>query len=93
MSPGELLGEVKDKESFEKFLDALIADREDAEKLEMEHPKYYQLGGANNWQNSSISGFLESASVYLMEGPHRHKGTDFSWNDLAKFLYFGKVYE
>jgi len=93
MSPEELIDQVNDKESFVKFLDSFISDCQIAEKMERENPEMYQWGGANNWQNSSISCFLESASVYLMEGPHRHEGGDLDWKDMANFLYFGKIYE
>ncbi len=93
MSPENLIDKVKDKETFIQFLDALILDRQDAENLERDNPTKYQWDGANNWQNSSISSFLESASMYLIEGPHRHEGDKINWKDLAAFLYFGKIYE
>ena len=93
MSPEEQIKNITDKESFMKFLEIMIIDRESAEELERKDPEKYQWRGANNWQNSSISHFLESGSCYFTEGPHRHKGNELSWKDLAGFLYFGKIYE
>ena len=93
MSPEKQIENIVDKESFMKFLQAFIADRESAEMLERKEPEKHQWGGANNWQNSSISHFLESGSCYFTDGPHRHEGSELSWKDLANFLYFGKIYE
>lgn len=84
---------VADKESFLEFLEALVKDREEAEKIESNDPQKWSWGGANGWQNSDISMFLESASCYFHEGPHCHSGDNLSWKDLAQFLYFGKIYE
>lgn len=95
-SPENLLDQVKDKESFLTFLQALIENREVAEKMERENPKYWQLGGANGWQNSSISAFLEAASCYFDNPNYEHRDVPsppISWHDLAVFLYFGKIYE
>jgi hypothetical protein len=93
MNPEEQIKNIVDKESFMGFLEAFISDRESAEVLERNEPEKYQLGGANNWQNHSISHFLESASCYFTDGPHRHEGNELSWKNLANFLYFGKIYE
>jgi len=93
MSPEEQIDQITDKESFIKFLSAFIKDRETAESLERERPEKWQWGGAGNWQNSSISSFLEAGSCYFTEGAERHKGSELTWRDLAEFLYFGKIYE
>ncbi|MFK8013465.1 MAG: hypothetical protein AB8B80_15610 [Marinicellaceae bacterium] len=93
MNPEEQIENIIDKESFMKFLEAFISDRESAEALERKDPEKYQWGGANNWQNSSISHFLDSSSCFFIDGPHRHEGNEISWKDLANFLYFGKIYE
>ena len=87
------LESVKDKETFLKFLEEFVSDRQRAEELESEDPKKWSWGGANGWQNSDISMFLESASCYFHEGPECHSGETLSWKDLAEFLYYGKIYE
>ena len=78
---------VNDRKSFVRFVHALIADREDAERLEK------VVGGTSDWQNSSISTFLECALAGAEA--QRKWGTDPapSWKDLAIFLYLGKIYE
>ena len=93
MTPEELLDLVIDRDSFIQFLDALISDREKAESIENDNPKKYRWSGANSWQNTTISSFLEAASVYFMEESQRHNGNACEWKDLADFLYFGKIYE
>jgi rhamnogalacturonyl hydrolase YesR len=85
----EALDKVKDKASFFEFLHVLIEDREVAEALEQESPEKWQWGGANGWQNSAISSFLECASCYFNE----ESSEELSWRDFAEFLYFGKIYE
>lgn len=85
----EALEKVKDKTSFLEFLEILISDREKAETLENENPDYWQWGGANGWQNSSISSFLGAASCCFDETENE----DVSWKTIANFLYYGKIYE
>jgi|GEM_PF-5648793 len=40
---------VNDRESFICFVQALIADQDEAERLEKSEPTRYQWGGANDW--------------------------------------------
>jgi len=89
----EILDKVTDKDSFLEFLEALISEREEADELEKSEPEKWAYGGANGWQNSSISSFLECASCFFLEDPHRHSGEELSWKDMAEFLYYGKIYE
>ena len=44
---------VHDRESFVRFVEALIAERVEADALENQFPDEYRLGGAAGWQNSS----------------------------------------
>ena len=81
---------VHDHESFSRFVEALIADRQVAEGLERDDPEGNKYGGANGWQNSTISDFLEAGLV----GSNAWKSANEpSWRDLALFLYLGKIYE
>ncbi|MBO9880720.1 hypothetical protein [Xanthomonas sp. D-109] len=84
---------VKDRESFINFVHSLITDRENSEQLERANPKRYQLGGANGWQNSEISTFLECALAGAEAQDDWGNTSAPSWTDLAVFLYLGKIYE
>jgi len=92
-TPEELLEGVHDRNTFMEFVWALVADRESAEQLERADPKRYQLGGAGNWQNGSISTFLGGAASYFEDSEWASGTAQPSWRDLAQFLYLGKIYE
>lgn len=61
--------------------------------MELNEPVRYQLGGANDWQNASISSYLYASLEYFSPGPFHKPETTPSWRMLAEFLYFGKIYE
>lgn len=85
--------EVNDRKSFIRFVSALIEDRKSAEAKEKEAPEAYRLGGANNWQNTTISSYLECALAGAEEQDDWGDSNTSSWRDLALFLYLGKIYE
>jgi hypothetical protein len=94
MTPlAELRPKVTDRDSFLAFVTALAAEREEAERMERDEPKRYQLGGANDWQNSTISSFLGAALVYFQPTSLRKPDDTPSWKMMADFLYYGKIYE
>ena len=94
MDAFSLLEQVHDRTSFIKFVEVLIEDRKKATKLEKGDPKTYQMGGANDWQNSTIEGYLESALACIEDNyPQRDLMNEPSWRSLANFLYAGKIYE
>ena len=84
---------VVDRDSFVRFVMQLIEDRLEAEKMEMQNPQYYSLGGARGWQNSSISAFLECALAGAEEQNDWVISDTPTWRGLALFLYLGKIYE
>jgi len=86
----ELLGQVKDRESFLAFAKALAEERELAEKMEREEPEKYGLCGALGWENRSISSFLNAALACVEDDPYFKEA---SWRGFAEFLYGGKIYE
>ena len=94
MDVHDYLEQVRDRDTFIAFVEALAAEREEAEKLERERPDYYQLGGALNWQNADISSFLYACLACFDDRPYQ-KGVseEPSWRGFAEFLYFGKIYE
>ena len=81
----ELLERVNDRKSLIAFVDALIAEREAAAKLEDENPTRYCLGGAYDWQNADIPSFLSGVCEYL----HHHiaDGDDPTWRMIAEVGY------
>ncbi|HEX7801751.1 MAG TPA: hypothetical protein VF471_03205 [Pseudoxanthomonas sp.] len=84
---------VHDRESFVQFVEALIAERAEADALESKFPEEYRLGGAAGWQNSSIASFLECALSGAIGQEKWGSKRGPSWRDFAVFLYLGKVYE
>jgi hypothetical protein len=86
----ELLGRVKDRESFLAFVKALVEERELAEKMERDGPEKYRFCGALGWENASISSFLGAALACVEDGSHFEEA---SWRGFAEFLYCGKIYE
>jgi hypothetical protein len=93
MSPEELLDKVRDRDSFIAFVEALAAEREQAQELERAEPTKYQLGGAFGWQNGDIASFLRAALAYFESGEFHQPDKRPSWKMFAEFLYFGKIYE
>ena len=86
----ELLGQVKDRESFLAFAKALMEERELADKMEGEEPEKYRFCGALGWENDSISSFLDAALASVEDGSYFEEA---SWRSFAEFLYCGKIYE
>ena len=91
--PEELLDEVKDRESFIRFVEALAEEREHAEEIERAYPKRYVLDGAFDWKNGDIANFLEAALFYFKPSKYHKPEENPSWQMFAEFLYFGKIYE
>jgi hypothetical protein len=90
MSLIDYLENVKDKETFVEFLNALIEDRSKAEEIEQENVQNYKSGGAAlGWHNTNIESFLQSALVWLVDSDKNEA----SWKLMAEFLYSGKIYE
>jgi hypothetical protein len=86
----ELLGQVKDRDSFLAFTKALVEERELAEKMEIEGPEKYRFSGPLGWENGSISSFLSAALASVEDGSYFEEA---SWRSFAEFLYCGKIYE
>jgi hypothetical protein len=93
MKPEELLDEVRDKESFVAFVEALAAERSDAERIERENPDRYCLDGAHNWKNADIASFLYASLDYFDDKPFHTPEAKPSWKMFADFLYHGKIIE
>lgn len=86
----DALDEVHDRDSFLIFVDALRRDLEDAWAKEQEGPSSPWGRGRNDWQNMSLTGFLEATVAWARDKPMPEEP---SWRDFAHFLFAGKVYE
>lgn len=89
----ELLTEVRDRETFVRFVEALAEERERAEEIERANPGVYVVDGALDWKNGDIGGFLYAALQYFQPGTFHRPESEPSWRMFADFLYFGKIYE
>ncbi len=92
MSMDELTPDsVHDRETFMRFVEALILDREEADELELQSPEEYRWVGANDWQNGTIASYLGCAlagAVARRDGWGSEAGV--TWRELAILLWFGK---
>ncbi len=61
MSLVDYLANVKDKETFIEFVNALIEERSNAENLEQTDPGSFKNKGAFGWENTSIESYLQAA--------------------------------
>jgi hypothetical protein len=95
MSPEELLEEVRDRESFIAFARALADERERAEQIERDNPSAYGIDGALGWHNGDISGFIFAGLAHFEDWEFNDEQPieTPTWQDLAKFLFCGKVVE
>lgn len=79
----DLLNQVNDEQTFLRFARALMEDGAVATE-------------ENGWQNSTISGFLESAIAWAEAsdfGVSQGLQPSNPWRQFAVFLYCGKIYE
>ena len=90
-----ILDDVSDLKSFLRFLDALRADHEDADRKEASKPA--GLGSSwNGWENGSISAFLERAVAWTEDnqrGDQAFLANENPWKAAARIIYAGKYYE
>lgn len=66
MSPEELLDQVKDRESFIMFVQALAEELEAAAQIECANPNAYCIDGALGWKNADIASFLPICNAGLL---------------------------
>lgn len=82
----EHLKNVKDRDSFNAFIRALIKDRLDSLEKEKNNPSSPYGPDANGWENITIEGFFEAALAHGI-------AFEATWKSFAEFLYCGKIYE
>ncbi len=89
---------VKDRESFLDFVDALAADFAAEERIERSRPSVPYGPGALGWENGSIDSFLDACTAAVRDTLRNDAGEsplgeEASWSQFARFLLWGKHYE
>ncbi|CDX24867.1 conserved hypothetical protein [Mesorhizobium sp. ORS 3324] len=90
-----VLNDVRDLQSFLRFLDALRTDREEADRRQVLDPAG-PYGGWNGWENYSIATFLDSAVGWAEDNRRGDPGflaNENPWKAAARIIYAGKYYE
>ena len=81
MSLQDQIANVYDKDSFIKYLNLLAKDSE-------ENPQ--------EWENTTVSQYLQSIANWIEDWSSRYGNEEFEkldYNEMAKLLYMGKIYE
>ncbi|MEL6301744.1 MAG: hypothetical protein AAFV47_01035 [Pseudomonadota bacterium] len=91
----ELLEHVNDRESFLVFARALMNDRKEEVRSEIESPSSPYGPGSNGWENGSIEAYLDAAIAWSKDsiGSGAELPEEPAWQSFARFLYAGKYYE
>ncbi len=89
----ELLDAVKDRESFVEFAFAFAEERRRVEAIEAANPEMYRYGGAEGWNNTCISLFIDGGLSHFASDAYPSHATSPSWKDLAEFLWCGMFME
>jgi len=90
----DYLNDVKDKETFIEFVNALIRDREEAVEREKQAPENHRGFGAFGWQNETIEDYLGMCLACAdNNGDEPVLTKEPTWYSFADFLYGGKIYE
>lgn len=90
----ELLEDVNDRDTFVRFVKALIQNRREADELTRQNPEKFQWSGVLDWENGSIDTYLDAALACFEDGKrHDEKPEEITWKRFAEFLYGGKIYE
>ncbi len=92
----KLLNKVKDESSFLKFIKELLNSRLEDIELEKNKPTSLYAQTKNEWENTSLEGFLKAAIAWAEDSYFgRNQGLDDKnpWKKFAQFLFCGIVYE
>jgi hypothetical protein len=89
----DLLENVRDRQSFMAFAEALAEERDRAEEIELNNPDIYVVDGALGWKNASISQFIEMGLTHFEGNLNRPPVETPTWKDIAMFLWRGKIIE
>ncbi|AFY44435.1 hypothetical protein [Nostoc sp. PCC 7107] len=86
VSPDDLLEQVTDKQTFIKFVQALVKERERAQEIENKHPNAHIVDGALGWKNGDIPSFLSAALECFTAQPGTYEEQNPSWKMFASFF-------
>jgi hypothetical protein len=89
MELDDLLEKVNSKETFLAFLEALMFDKLDEDKKELQNPTDDFSDGHNTWVNGSIAQYLESIHAF----GETNDDIQLNWQSIALLFYAGKFYE
>ncbi|KPN92979.1 DUF7660 family protein [Pseudomonas nunensis] len=92
----ELLGRVKDEQSFIEFIGALGSDFASERVLEETTPSSPYGPGALGWENGSIDTFLDAAAAWATDSTRSSPPSapvSNVWQRCASILLAGKFYE
>ncbi len=92
----EYLEHVVDYDSFVAFVHALRADRQAEERQEQGGQVQRFPSTCSEWQNDTISDFLEAGLAYLEDTVRTTRPANDGktpWRIVAEFLYAGNIYE
>jgi hypothetical protein len=87
----DLLNEVKDRESFLAFVNALAADHDESERLEKLYPSNPYGSGHLGWENGSIGTFLDAMARWA-EDINQVTKVDFPRKVPGKDLQFSFIW-
>ena len=91
-----LADEVETEEDFLNFIDMLLADKEEEEKIEKETPSSPWGPGVNGWENGDIVSFLGAVVSWgetSINGLELYQKPSNPWKRAAQILHAGKFYE
>lgn len=93
----DLLEQVHSKETFLRFLKAVIADLHDSEEQESVSPSSPYGPNANDWENPTLDRFLEAMHIWSFTSyaltDELNVPEEPSWRTFAEMLAAAKVYE
>jgi hypothetical protein len=87
---------VTDRQSFLRFVEALIKDLQAAVERERLEPSSPYGADAGGWENTTIESYLAAAVAWAKDseiGTTSGLSDEPSWQAFAAFLYAGKRYE
>lgn len=89
----DYLANVKDRETFCQFVEALVQDCSAAEAALQDSPDEYKWTDVKGWQNMTVSNYLDASLAWYKDSAHLEENSEPSWHKFAEILYGGKIYE
>jgi len=90
LKPFELIKKVSSLETFLDFLKALMLDKRDEDEKEKIKASSPYASGHNGWEHNDIASFLDAMHAGTKDNEFSDEP---NWNNFAKIIYMGKIYE